>query len=165
MRTQGYTEIQIAKKLQVSRSTVSRASQKIVEEKKVWLKNITDEYGFPLELGLVLERISDCISKAYELFENSENPKEKLAILKAIKDFSVEYWEKYEGLPLAASFRKFVQEKIEDNKRFHSNNKYGLPFVLPGMVERYEEQDKRHKEERKKFLESKGIKYHPELDG
>jgi len=111
MLMQGYTESQIAKKLQISRSTVSRAAQKLREEKKVWLKNVTDNYGFALEHGLVLERILDCTAKAYELFETTENTKERLTILKAIKDFSVEYYDIYGQVPLAAAFRKFVEDK------------------------------------------------------
>ena len=112
----------------------------------------------------VLERISDCIAKSYEMLEATENTKERLTILKAIKDFSVEHYVRYGQVPLAASFRKFVEEKIEIRKKDNSNNRYFLPMVLPGMVEYYDEQDKRHKEERKKYLESKGIEYHPELD-
>ena len=164
MLIQSYTESQIAKKLQISRSTVSRAALKIREEKKLWLTNVTDEYGFVLELGLVLERISDCISKAYEMFETTKNTKERLAILKAIMDFSTVYWDKYEGTPLAASFKKFVQEKIENSKKPNSNNRYFLPVYFPEMIEELDRQDERKEKELKERLESKGIKYIPVED-
>ena len=108
---QGYTERRIVMKLEISRSTISRDIRKIGEEKNQCLEEITHKYGFVFEHGLVLDRLNDCIAKAYEVLRMANTANERLAVIKVISSLSVLYWEKYSSVPLAASMKKFVYEK------------------------------------------------------
>jgi len=149
---------EIAKKLQVSRATVTRDIKKIRNENSNWINDMASKLSIITELKLTYERLLTSINHLTMLREEAKTVSEKIQLEKALVDFNKNLYDLQTHFPLAKSFNNFIQEHVINNP---APNKRRLPVLTPELEEYYEKQEKRREEELKLHLASKGIEYHP----
>ncbi len=128
----GMPQNEMAKKLQVSRSTIARDISELRNQSGDWLDNMTSEHGHVLELKTEMDRLDEVVYSLTKVRNNSKNPSEIIHANREIANISKKRWDLYRTLPLAAAFRKFVNEKINE----HDGNSRRMAIVPEGILEK-----------------------------
>lgn len=102
-------ETEIAEKLGVSRQTIVRDVAFLKRESQSWLDGIARE-GFIFEYKLALDRIKEVGARLQELFDQTHNVVEKIAILREIQYNEKLYLELFGGIPTVHAFRRAMEK-------------------------------------------------------
>ena len=94
---------EMAKKLQVSRSTIARDISELRNQSGDWLDNMTSEHGHVLELKTEMDRLDEVVYSLTKVRNNSKNPSEIIHANREIANISKKRWDLYRTLPLAAA--------------------------------------------------------------
>ena len=130
----GMPQTEMAKKLHVSRSTITRIISELRHEAGDWMEDLTADSGYLLELKTELDRLQDTMYNLIKLRNKETKPSVIIQINKEIANISGKRFELITKTSLAESLKKFVRKKMFSDIP-GSNNKYGLP-VLPEELER-----------------------------
>jgi hypothetical protein len=104
------TELAVANILGVSRETIVRDVGFLRKSSKAWLEGLAKGNGFIFEYQLTLERLRNNRVKYAELYDESKDTKEKLAILKESRENDKTYLEILSGIPTIHALRQVVEK-------------------------------------------------------
>ena len=154
----GMPQFEMAKKLDVSRSTIARIISEIRHDTGDWMESLTTNSGYILELKTEMDRLQDAMYNLIKLRDKVTKPSEIIQIYKAIASISGKRFELISMTPLAESIKKFVKEEMV-LRIPGQNNKYGLP-VLPEELEREDvKQNLERIRKRNESLKNEDLKY------
>ena len=114
--TQGYNQLQIAKKLNVSYKTVARDLQELKKDARSWLKNL-DEGEIQIYQKKNFDAITKVSNELWKIFDNTKNEDKKIKILNLITSNSKSSSELMDDKHLVSS-RSFVQ-KVQDHRAMY----------------------------------------------
>jgi DNA-binding transcriptional regulator LsrR (DeoR family) len=104
MRAKGMSQIEIARELQVSDSSISSDLQYLREQAKGTIKEYVTEH-LPEQYQVCLTALDETIKRAFDILENSHDNREKLQAMELFKDTHLV---KLELLPNATTIDKNV---------------------------------------------------------
>ncbi len=104
MRAKGMSQIEIARELQVSDSSISSDLQYLCEQAKGTIKEYVTEH-LPEQYQVCLTALDETIKRAFDILENSHDNREKLQAMELFKDTHLV---KLELLPNATTIDKNV---------------------------------------------------------
>jgi hypothetical protein len=85
MRARGMSQIEIAHELQVSKQSISSDVQYLRSQAKESIKEYVTEH-LPEQYQVCLTALDEIIKRAFEIFETSEDNREKLQAMELFKD-------------------------------------------------------------------------------
>ena len=113
---QGMTETQIAKDLNISRSTVGRTKKSLRKQTSDWIDSLSKDSGYLLEHKLAVDRINGLIYELYQLLGKATKISEKIQIINSIMQHQKDILEILNNTPMLESFHRFVQENLIDKR-------------------------------------------------
>jgi IS30 family transposase len=120
LSSKGYTQIEISKKLQVDKSTISKDTSFLREQAKENIRKYVDE-RLPEEYEKCLVGITSILKEAWNT-ANSQDGKDKLHALSLAKDCYSMKLELLTNATIVEDALKFV-ERNKNNKQEFSSNK------------------------------------------
>src|ERR687886_1570590 len=85
MRARGMSQAEIARELQVSEASISLDMQYVRTQAKESIKEYATEY-LPEQYQVCLTALDEIIKRAFEIFETSDDNREKLQAMELFKD-------------------------------------------------------------------------------
>lgn len=124
----GLSKTEIAKKLEMSRSTVMRDFKHLKLEMKERIRDMAEDNDYLFEHMAELDRLNDLIHSLYKQRENATKISEVIAINRAIADISYKRFELHDKAPMVTSFHKFVEENVNKIKSIENHPNY-ISFI------------------------------------
>ena len=126
---QGMTETQIAKELNVSRSTVGRAKKSLRKQTSDWIDGLSKDDGYLLEHKLAIDRINGLIYELYQLKDKATKISEKIQILNSISHLQNNILDILSASPMLESYHRFVKENLFDKRLKQIKSKSSDPSI------------------------------------
>ena len=124
----GLPKTEIAKKLEISRSTVMRDFKYLKVEMKERIRDLAKDNDYLFEHMTELDRLNDLIHSLYKQRENATKTSEVIAINRAIADISFKRFQLHDQAPMVTSIHKFVEEHVNKIKSIENHPNY-ISFI------------------------------------
>ena len=121
MRTKGMSQIEIARQLQVSDSSISSDVQYLREQAKESIKEYATEYLLE-QYQVCLTALDEIIKRAFDILENSPDNREKLQAMELFKDthlVKLDLLSNVTTIDSALNYIRSKQQQAQQNKRLH----------------------------------------------
>jgi hypothetical protein len=115
MRAKGMSQIEIARQLQVSDSSISSDVQYLREQAKESIKEYATEY-LPEQYQVCLSALDTILRHAYEIPERSPDNREKLQAMELFKDTHLVKLELLSNATTIDSALHYIRNKQEDQQ-------------------------------------------------
>ena len=117
----------MVKRLHVSRSTIARDISELRSDATKWLQDMSEDHGQVIELKAEMDTFNEIVYNLRELRDKVKKPSEVIQINREIANISKKKWDLYRTIPLATSFKNFVDEHI--TKKKSGTNSRGMKIV------------------------------------